>query len=104
MAMFVWIVVIAIIALLLFLWIKLEHQARLIKFVIVTLIVVMLVGSLFLTLSSGETDLSSPKGIVNAVYLYIGWLGGFTVDMWDLGVETTGKVINAMNVSESASN
>ena len=31
----------------------------------------------------------------------LGWLGDFAIDMWDVGVETTGKVMQSMNVSES---
>jgi len=99
--MLIWIVVILVLAAITFFWIKLEHQARLVKFAVLTVILILLALSMFVLFNSGEVDLKSPQGIVSAVYLYIGWLGDFAFDMWDLGFQTTGKVVDALNISES---
>lgn len=80
---------------------KLEHQARLVKVAFLSIIVILLITSMLVLFNSGKIDLSSPGGIVSGVYLYIGWLGEFAVNLWDIGLETTGQVMNAVNVSES---
>jgi hypothetical protein len=51
-------------------------------------------------LSSDAVDISTPRGIVNGVYLYIGWLGETVSELWAVGVDTTKIVGNVIKVDE----
>lgn len=52
-------------------------------------------------LSSGTVDLTSPRGIINAVYLYVGWLGETTSELFDIGKESFSLAGNAIRVEEN---
>ena len=62
------------------------------------LIVVMIYLSMSSVLSSGSVDVGSPQGIMSALYLYVGWLGETTADLFDIGKDTVGLVGNAIKV------
>lgn len=97
------IVVVGILLALAFLLLKLEHHGRKIKVVVIILVAVILFLSVSSVFTSSEFDLRSPRGIVNAVYLYAGWLGRTAVGLWDVATETvrmTGNVVK-FNVTES---
>ena len=49
-------------------------------------------------LSSSPVDIGSPKGIVNALYLYVGGLGETTADLFNIGQDTAGLVGHAIKV------
>ena len=101
--MILWVIVAIVLALIAFFYMKMEHQARLVKVAVLSIIVILLISSMFVMFNSGEVDLSSPSGVMSGIYLYIGWIGEFVFDLWDIGSETTGKVIDAINISNSAS-
>jgi hypothetical protein len=99
--MIVWVIVIFVLAVIAFFYMKLEHQARLFKVAVLSTIVLLLGFSMLMMFNSGETDFSSPGAVVGSVYVYVGWLGGLAVDMWEIGGEATGRIIEAVNVSNS---
>ena len=99
--MIIWIVIGLILAVIAFFYMKMEHQFRLVKVTVLSAVVLLLVISMIVVLRSGEMDLSSPSGVVGAVYLYIGWLGEFSFDLWDIGQDVTGRIVKAVNVSNS---
>lgn len=92
-----WIVIVLLISLIAFAYIKLEHHFHLIKMGFIALIVILLGISIYSTFTSDKVDISTPGGIMEGIYLYVGWLGGFIKEMWGIGVETTGRVISALN-------
>ena len=99
--MIVWVIVIFVLGMIAFFYMKLEHQARLLKVTVLSAIVLLLGFSMLMMFNSGETDFSSPGAIVGSVYVYVGWLGELAVNMWDIGSEATGRIVEAVNVSNS---
>ena len=97
--MIFWIVLVflAVAAILFF---KFEHHFRLFRIAILGLIVVLIYLSMSSVLSSGEVNLDSPRGVVNAVYLYVGWLGETTVELLDIGKDSVALAGNAIKVDE----
>ena len=76
-----------------------EKKLRLVILIILGLLLYFSVAGLF---SSEEVDLSSPRGVINAVYLYVGWIGDVMVDLWDIGKDTVRTVGNVIRFNESA--
>ena len=83
-----------------FVFFKFEHHLRLLRIALLGLIVILVYLSMSAVLSSNEVDLSSPKGVVNAVYLYVGRLGETTVELFDIGTDTSKLVGNAVRVED----
>lgn len=83
-------------------YLQLEHHTRKIKIAAIVLIVALIYFSITGVFSSQEVDLTNPRGIVNSVYLYIGWIGSTTSELWDIGVQTTHMVGNAIKVNDSS--
>lgn len=79
---------------------KIEHHTRKYKVFAAVLVGLIIYLSIVGIFSSEKVDMSSPRGVVNAVYLYFGWLGETSVKLWDIGVETTNMVGNAIRVDE----
>ena len=51
--------------------------------------------------ASEKIDLTSPRGIANASYVYFGWIGRTATNLWDVGKETTGMIGNAIRFNET---
>jgi hypothetical protein len=98
--MIFWIVLVflAVAAILFF---KFEHHFRLFRIALLGFIVVLIYLSMSSVLSSGEVNLDSPRGIVNAVYLYVGWLGETTAELFDIGKDSVALAGNAVKVGET---
>ena len=95
-----WIVITVLV--LLGLWFfQLEHHTRKIKIVVAIAVVALLYFSMITIFSSQEVDLTNPRGIVNAVYFYAGWIGQTATNLWDIGVDTTTLVGNAIKVNRT---
>ncbi len=78
---------------------KMEHHGKKVKLVILVFAGLLIYFSVHAIFNSSDLDLSSPRGILNAVYVYFGWLGKTLSSLWDVGVQTTGRVIEAVNLS-----
>lgn len=79
---------------------KLEHHTRKVKVVIAVIIGAMIYFSMMSIFTSEQVDITSPRGIVNAVYIYFGWIGQTATSLWDIGVDTTHMVGNAIKVDK----
>lgn len=99
--MIVWVIVILLISAVAFFYMKMEHQFRLVKVAMLSAGVLLLGFSMIMMFNSGETDLSSPGAIVGSVYVYVGWLGKLGISMWEITGDATGRIIEAVNVSNS---
>lgn len=66
------------------------------------IIIAIVIASLTFVLSSEQINLSSPKGITKAIYFYVGWIGKTTADLWGIGTDFTGKVIEAVNITNNS--
>lgn len=81
--------------------IKMEHHARKIKVIVILLIGLLLYFSIMGIFSSEKVELTSPRGIVNAVYVYFGWIGTTIGNLWDIGANTVHTVGNAIKLNST---
>lgn len=94
-------VIIAIFVVLGLFFAKMEHHTQKIKIIIIIVVGFVLYFSIMGIFSSGEVSLDSPRGIVNAVYVYFGWMGETSAQLWDIGKDTVHLVGNAIKMEDS---
>jgi len=94
-------VIIGLFAFIGFMFFKMEHHTRKVKILLVIVVGLVLYFSIAGVFSSDKVDLASPRGIVNAVYVYFGWMGETAGNLWDIGVDTTSLVGNAIKINHS---
>lgn len=94
-------VFIALFIILGFWFIKMEHHGRKIKIVLILIAVLLLYFSVVHVFNSNDVDLKSPGGVVKAVYAYFGWIGRSVGNLWDVGRDTTGRVVQAVQLNET---
>jgi hypothetical protein len=84
------------------LWfLKLEHHSKKVKVVIIVLIGAVIYFSMMNIFTSDQVDLTSPRGVVNGVYVYFGWIGRTASNLWDIGADTVSLVGNAVKVNNT---
>ena len=91
------VVLLAVVVFLAFLFLRMEHMDRKIKVVIFVVLGVLIYFSVVNLFNSATVDLTSPKGIIGAVYLYVGWIGRTLANLFDVGKETVQMVGNAIS-------
>jgi hypothetical protein len=94
-------VIIAIFVLAGFWYLKMEHHSRKVKIIVIILIGALIYFSMVNIFTSSQVDLTSPRGVVNAVYIYFGWIGQTASSLWDIGADTVGLVGNAVKVNNT---
>jgi NADH:ubiquinone oxidoreductase subunit 2 (subunit N) len=94
-------IAVAIIVILGLFYLQLEHHTRKIKIAAIIAIAALIYFSITGIFTSDQVDLTSPSGIVNAVYLYVGWIGSTATELWDIGAQTTHMVGNAIKVNST---
>ena len=82
-------------------YLKMEHHSRKMKIVVIVLIGALIYFSMMNIFTSEQVDLTSPRGVVNAVYIYFGWIGQTASNLWDIGADTASLVGNAVKVNNS---
>ena len=80
-------------------FLKVEHHTRKIKIIAITIIALLFYLSATGMFKSGNVDITSPRGIISGIYLYVEWLGESIGELWDIGVETTGRVVDAVRIT-----
>lgn len=99
--MILWITIAALVLIFLVTsFIKLEHDFKAIKAIVIVLLLILIAGSVYGWINSEKTDLKSPKGIIGSIYSYFVWLGNAGVEVFDVtksGINTVGNVISANN-------
>lgn len=78
-----------------------EHQTRKVKILVIITIGFLLYFSIVSLFTSEQVDISSPKGVVQATYLYFGWIGRSASNLWDIGVDTTHLIGNAIKFNNT---
>ena len=96
--------IIAILILGVLIFLKIEHHGRTVIFVIILLAIIFLYFSATSVISSEEFDLSSPKEIVRAAGMYFSWLWNSVSGLWEIGEDTTGRVVETINFTDTAKN
>ena len=80
---------------------KLEHHGKKIKIFIILIAGFIIYFSIIGHFNSGQVDINSPRGIINGIYLYFGWIGQTASNLWDIGVDTTRLVGNAIKINNT---
>jgi hypothetical protein len=91
----------AVIAIFVFLglfYLKMEHHAHKVKILIIIIVGFVIYFSVVNHFSSEQVDTTSPRGIINGVYLYAGWVGQTTSSLWNIGTDTVVLVGNAIKI------
>jgi hypothetical protein len=83
-------------------YLKMEHHTRKAKAIIIVLVCALLYFSMMNVFSSEKVDLTSPKGMVNGVYVYFGWMGQTISNLWDVGADTVHTVGNAIRINDNS--
>jgi len=99
--MIVEIIVVGIFVIVGIIWLQFEHHTRKYKAVAIVIIGFLIYFSVVGLFSSDKVELDSPRGVVNAVYFYFGWIGETSVKLWDIGTDTVNMVGNAIKVNNS---
>lgn len=82
-------------------FLKMEHHSRKIKALIIMIVGLTLYFSIVGMLTSERIDTTSPRGVVNAVYIYFGWVGQTASNLWDIGTDTVSLVGNAIKLNDT---
>jgi len=82
-------------------YLKMEHHSRKMKVIVIVIIGALIYFSMMSIFTSEQVELTSPRGVVNAVYIYFGWVGQTASNLWDVGADTVGLVGNAVKVNNS---
>ena len=88
-------------------WVKMAGKTflslvlGLISVVIMVIIGAMIYFSMMSIFTSEQVDITSPRGIVNGVYVYFGWIGQTASSLWDIGADTAHLVGNAIKVDNN---
>ena len=93
-----WIIIGVFVMIALF-FLQMEHHTRKLKALVFAILGLALYFSLIGLLNSTEVSINSPKGIINAVYTYFGWIGETGAKLWDIGKDTTSLVGHAVKVN-----
>lgn len=83
-------------------YIKLEHHTRKVKVTLIIILGAIIYFSMVGIFNSEKVDLTSPRGIVNAVYIYFGWIGQTASSLWDIGSDTVTMVGNAVRLNNES--
>ena len=84
-----------------FWYLKMEHHTRKAKVIAIVIIVALLYFSMMGIFSSEKVNMTSPRGIINGVYVYFGWMGQTVSNLWDIGADTVRTVGNAIKIGDS---
>jgi len=84
-----------------FIFLKAEHQTRKVKIIVIVVFGFLLYFSIVSLFTSEEVDITSPRGIAQATYLYFGWIGRATLNLWDIGTNTIQLAGNAIKFNNT---
>ena len=82
-------------------FLKMEHHTRKLKVAIIAILGFIIYFSLMGLLNSDDVDISSPRGIVNTIYSYFGWVGETGARLVDIGKDTVTLVGNAVKMNST---
>jgi len=82
-------------------YLKMEHHGRKVKIVVLVIVGALIYFSMIGIFTSEQVSLTSPRGVVNAVYVYFGWIGQTAGGLWDIGADTVHLVGNAIKIDNS---
>ena len=96
----VWIII-GVLVVLSFLLFKFEHHGKQIKLIAIVIIALLISFSLIAFFTTSDVDMKTPKGVVSAVYSYIGWVGHSVANLWESKEEITDLVGDAVKLNST---
>lgn len=81
--------------------IKSEHHLRKVKLAVILLVLLLIYFSIAIWSNSEAVDFSTPGGIMNAVYVYFGWVGETSAKLFGIGKDTVVAVGNVIKVNQT---
>jgi hypothetical protein len=104
--MIVWIIITATVLMFIVTsFIKLEHDFKAIKATVIIVIILIIGGSVIGWYKYSAVDLSSPKAVINSVYVYFSWVGQAGLSLFDFSkgaVSTVGNTIKSNQTIKSS--
>jgi len=98
-----WIILAAIVVIFLVTsFIKLEHDFKAIKAVVIIAILLIIGGSIFGWYKTNETDFSTPAGAIHSVYIYFAWVGQAGLNLFDFSKGAVSTVGNVIKTNQTA--
>jgi hypothetical protein len=82
-------------------FLKIDHHTRKIKLVLIVIVGLIIYFSIMGVFKSEQVDVTNPRGIINAAYVYFGWIGQTISNLWDIGVDTVSLVGNTIKTNNT---
>ena len=96
--------ILAILAVVMLAYLKLEHEGRNIKMIVIVIVIVLIYLSVVSFLAGNTVDVSSPKGIISGLAVYGGWFVDSAGKIFSIGRETVSEVGNTVTSNYTAKN
>ena len=93
----VWVIV----ALVVLGFLKFEHYRKTGNVFLIIFILLLAYFSMNAMIKTGKMDFSSPKGVINSIAIYFGWLGETSFKLFDVGKDTVKLVGNAIKTNQT---
>jgi hypothetical protein len=74
---------------------------RKVKLTVILLVLVLIYFSVVTVFNSDKVDLNSPGGVINAVYIYFGWVGETGAKLFGIGKDTFNAVGNVIKGNQT---
>ena len=94
-------IIIGVFVVLFFMFAKLGHTERRIRFLVILVIGLLIYFSMVGFLNQGSFDFSSPQTIIGSLGSYFSWLSSIFVDLWAIGGETVTTVGNVIRMNST---
>ena len=85
-------------------FIHFEHKLKAVKAVALILILLIIGSSVYTWIRNDTNDLNSPKGVVNSIYMYTGWMGEIGIKLVSTLTESFNAVGNVVKGNETRQN
>lgn len=95
------ILIILVVFLVVFTFIRIEHIGRKYKIFLFLIIIFLIIFSVSVIISKSKANLHSPSGIIKATTSYFNWMGKTIANLWDAGGDIKNKVVEAVSHNET---
>lgn len=97
-----WILVILVVFLILFIFLKVEHAGKRVKFIFLILFIAFLYFSVTSVLHSTQVKLNSVEGVTKVTTMYFSWLTNAATNVWHAAGDSVKTVGNAIKMNSTS--
>jgi predicted tellurium resistance membrane protein TerC len=97
---------IIVLTLLITMFTHLKRKLKSVKAIALIIVLLIISSSIYIWVKKDTNDLSSPQGVINSIYMYVGWLGSNGAVILDYTKESftiIGNVIKGEQTKKSSS-